>query len=98
MSKRKTFSREFKLEAVRMMESGKKQATEIARELGIPRSRLYLWREQLRKNGGEGAFPGHGRRAGQAAEFDALKRENERLHEENDILKKAARYFAKESS
>lgn len=81
-----------------MMDAGKKPATEIARELGIPRSRLYLWKEQLRKSGGEGAFPGRGKRVGQAAELDALKRENERLREENDILKKAARYFAKESS
>ena len=97
MSKRKIFSREFKLEALRSLDSGKKQATELARELGIPRSRLYAWRQQLRVGGESDAFPGHGRRTGKDAELAALKAENERLREDNEILKKAARYFAKES-
>lgn len=48
--------------------------------------------------GREDAFPGHGRRAGSEAEIARLRRENERLKEENVILKKAAVYFAKESS
>ena len=96
MTKRKTFSRAFKLEALRLLEKGEKKAADLARELGIPRNRLYKWQEQLQQSGGEGAFPGHGRQAGQAAELAALQRENERLREENDILKKAARYFAKE--
>jgi len=39
--KRQTFSREFKLEAVRLLERGDKPATQIAREIGIPRNRLY---------------------------------------------------------
>ena len=97
MSKRKIFSREFKLEALRSLDSGKKQATELARELGIPRSRLYAWRQQLQAGDASDAFPGHGRRAGKDAELAALKEENERLREDNEILKKAARYFAKES-
>lgn len=96
MSKRKIFTRAFKLEVIRALDSGTKQAAELARELGIPRNRLYKWRDQLKKDGEEGAFPGQGRRAGQTAEIAALQRENERLREENDILKKAARYFAKE--
>ncbi len=57
MSKRKIFSREFKLEALRALDSGKKQATELARELGIPRSRLYAWRQQLQAGGKSDAFP-----------------------------------------
>jgi transposase-like protein len=97
MSKRKIFSREFKLEALRSLDSGKKQATELARELGIPRSRLYAWRQQLQVKDASDVFPGHGRRAGKDAELAALKAENERLREDNEILKKAARYFAKES-
>lgn len=97
MSKRKTFTREFKLEAIRALDSGGKQATELARELGIPRNRLYKWRDQMKKDGKEGAFPGHGKHAGQAATIATLQRENERLREEVEILKKAARYFAKES-
>jgi transposase-like protein len=98
MTKRKTFSREFKLEAIRLMDSGQKKSTDLARELGIPRSRLYKWREQLQRDGKENAFPGTGRQAGSAAEIAKLQREIERMREEIDILKKAARYFAKESA
>ena len=97
MSKRKTFTREFKLEAVRALDSGSKQATDLARELGVPRNRLYKWREQLKAGGKDGAFPGYGKRTGQAAAIATLQRDNERLREEVEILKKAARYFAKES-
>jgi transposase-like protein len=96
MGKRKTFSREFKLEAIRAMESGKKQASDLARELGVPRNRLYKWRDQLQRDGQEGAFPGSGRQSGQAAELTALQREVDRLREENEILKKAAQFFARE--
>jgi len=96
MSKRKIFTREFKLEAIRALDTGTKQAAELARELGVPRNRLYKWRDQIKKDGQQGVFPGSGRRAGQAAEMATLQRENDRLREENEILKKAARYFAKE--
>lgn len=96
--KRQTFSREFKLEAVRLLERGDKPATQIAREIGIPRNRLYKWRDQLQAKGSAAAFPGHGRRSGSEARIATLERENERLREENEILKKAAQYFARESS
>lgn len=98
MTKRKTFTREFKLEVLRLLDSGEKKPADLARELGIPRNRLYKWREQLAVKGDDSAFPGSGRQRGQDAELTALKRENARLKEENEILKKAARYFAKESS
>ena len=97
MQKRQTFTREFKLEAVRLLERGDRPAAELARELGIKRNQLYKWQEQLSAKG-EAAFPGHGRRAqDQDAEIARLKRELERVKEERDILKKAAQYFAKES-
>ena len=91
-----TFTREFKLEAIRLMETSDRPAAEIARELGIPRNRLYKWRNQLAAKG-EQAFSGAGRpkRADQS-ELATLKQENERLKEENEILKKATAYFAKE--
>ena len=98
MKKRQTFTREFKLEAVRLLEHGDKPAADLARELGIKRNQLYKWQEQLTAKGEDGVFPGHGRRAGTEAELVVLKRENERLREENILLKKAAVYFAKESS
>jgi transposase len=98
MSKRRSYSREFKLEAVRLLKLGEKPAADLARELDVPRNQLYKWRDQLLSKDTDTAFPGHGRRRGSDAELARLKREVERLHEENEILKKAARYFARESS
>ena len=95
-SKRKTFTKEFKQEAVMLLEQGNKPPVEIARELGIRRNQLYKWQEQIKVKG-ETAFPGKGRRSGKDDALAKLKRENDRLKEENEILKKAARYFARES-
>ena len=94
MRKRRRFTQEFKLEAVRLLEAGARPAAEIARELGVPRNRLYKWQEQVR-NKGVGAFPGSGRGENND-ELARLRRELERVTEERDILKKAAAYFAKE--
>lgn len=96
MRHRKHFTREFKREAVRLLEQGQRPAAEIARELGIPRNRLYKWQAQLAKEGTT-AFPGSGRRAAPAEDLARLKRELARVTEERDILKKAAAYFARES-
>ena len=98
MKKRPSYTKEFKIEAVRLLERGEKSAAGLARELGIKRNQLYKWQEQLNAKGRDEAFPGHGRRAGPEAEVARLKREVARLEEENVILKKAAVYFAKESS
>jgi transposase-like protein len=95
MGKRKRFSREFKREAIRLLDAGQKPAADLARELEVRRNQLYKWKEQLMKHGG-GAFPGYGKRAGSADEAARLRRELERVKEERDILKKAAAYFAKE--
>lgn len=92
----KTYTREFKLEALRLMETSDRPAAEIARELGIPRNRLYKWKDQLVSKGDK-AFTGAGRPSqADQSELATLKQENERLKEENEILKKAAAYFAKE--
>ncbi|HEY1772651.1 MAG TPA: transposase [Gammaproteobacteria bacterium] len=98
MSKRPSYSREFKLEAVRLLKLGDKPAADLARELGVRRNQLYKWRDELQDKGTETAFPGHGRRRGADVELAKLKREVEQLREENEILKKAAKYFARESS
>jgi len=49
----KTFTREFKLEAVRLMETSGRASSEIAMELGIRRNQLYKWRDQLSLKGDE---------------------------------------------
>jgi transposase len=97
MTKRKTYTAEFKREAVRLLERGDRPGAAIARELGIRRNQLYKWQQEIGHQGA-GAFPGSGRRAGPEAEIARLRRELERVTEERDILKKAARYFAKEST
>lgn len=97
MSKQQRFSKEFKLEAVRLLESGDRPAAEVALDLGIRRNQLYKWREQFRDKG-ELAFSGKpGRRpSNQASEVARLRKELEQVKLERDILKKAAAYFAKE--
>lgn len=97
MVKYKRYSAEFKREAVRLLESGDKTATDVAVDLGIRRNQLYKWQRSLRKTG-PSAFPGSGRKpADQESEVARLKRELARVTEERDILKKAAAYFARES-
>lgn len=98
MKQRPSYSKEFKLEAVRLLERGEKSAADLARELGIRRNQLYKWQEQLNAKGKDDVFPGHGRRTGSEVEVARLRRENARLEEENTILKKAAMYFARGSS
>ncbi len=96
MNKRKTFSKEFKIEAVRQLELGDKPGTEIALNLGIRRNMLYKWKEQLSQHK-EGAFQGSGRRpTAQLDELARLKKELADVKMERDILKKAAAYFARD--
>lgn len=94
---RKTFSPEFKREAVRLLEQGDKESAQLARELGVRRNQLYKWQREVQAHGGQ-AFPGHGNRPLEKSGDNtaALKAENKQLREENEILKKAARYFARE--
>jgi len=92
---RQVFSVEFKREAVRLLEQGDKDGAQLARELGIKRNQLYKWKAEIDEYG-EAAFPGKGRRPKQESNTDALEKENARLREEIEILKKAAVYFAKE--
>ncbi|NOR69683.1 MAG: transposase [Methylomarinum sp.] len=93
----KTYTREFKVEAVRLMAESDKPSSELAAELGIRRNQLYKWKEQL-ENKGTDAFPstsGRPRKENQS-EMVTLRQENDRLKEEVEILKKAAAYFARE--
>ena len=98
MRERKEFSREFKLEVIRQLEEGRKNPADLARELGIRRNQLYKWKE-LKESAAGRPFPGSGHQArkGSATEEIArLRREVEQLRQENEILKKAAAFFARE--
>ena len=92
----KTYTKAFKEEAVRLLEREERPAAEIARELGIRRNQLYKWQAEMQKKG-DAAFGGRGRpKKADQSEMATLRQENERLKEENEILKKAAAYFAKD--
>jgi transposase-like protein len=95
--KRKRFTKEFKLEALRLLEQGNKSGAVLARELGVQRNQLYKWRREVQIKGENGAFKGSGRNAHKdnVSELTALKRQVARLEEENAILKKAEAYFSK---
>lgn len=99
--KRRSFTREFKLEAVRLVTDGKQSVSEVSQKLGIRPDMLRAWKRQV--EGGAGSsmkdvFRGHGKVPSQDEEVRRLRREVERLNQERDFLKKAAAYFAKEQS
>jgi len=99
MQVRQRYTKEFKLEAVRQLEEGIKPAAVVARELGVRRNQLYKWKNEVADKGSEAAFKGPGRRLssdGGNDETAALKRRVAALEEENHILKKAAKFFARE--
>lgn len=96
MRKREGHSREFKLEALRLWKESDKPAAQIARELGIKRTLLYRWKQQVEGKGNK-AFSGPGRpKAEEASEVSRLKQELKAVKEERDILKKAVAYFARD--
>ncbi len=90
-----TYSKEFKLEAIRLMNETDRPASQIAMELGIRRNQLYKWKEQMVKKGDvPSAKRGRPKKVDES-EVSQLRRENKRLREDNEILKKAAAYFAR---
>jgi len=92
---RRQFSREFKLEAVRQLDAGRRLA-EVARELGVHATVLRRWKDQVAVDAPT-AFPGNGRMREPEEEVRRLQRENAQLRAERDFLKQTAVFFAKES-
>jgi len=90
---KKTYSSEFKLEALRLLETTGKSAASLERELGIGQGNLSRWKRAQDKEG-EQAFPGHGRLTPEREHLKQLERENEILRQERDILKKAVAIFS----
>ena len=92
--KQRTYSKEFKVQACEMvLKEGIKHAV-VAERFGINKIMLYQWIDQYETHGEE-AFVGKGHQRSGDAELRKLRKENERLRMENEILKKAAAYFAK---
>lgn len=88
---RKQYTKEFKLEAVRLGE--KIGMTRAAHDLGVAKSVLYGWRKAA-LNEGTNAFRGHGKLTAIDDELRRLRQENKVLKMEREILKKATSFFA----
>ena len=95
VSKRKSYTREFKIETVKLVTDGGADVNQIAADMGIHPNTLYNWIRQLSARPTE-AFPGKGNMASEAEEIRQLKREVERLKMEREILKKAMAIFSKD--
>src|SRR3989304_4438371 len=93
---RRRFSREFKIEAVRLVTEGGRGIAETAREIGVNATVLGRWKQTL-ANDGEEAFPGKGRLAPLAEEVRRLERELKRVRRERDFLKETTAFFAREN-
>ena len=91
---RRRFTREFKLEAVRLVLQDGRTRREVAEELGINENLLGRWVKQLRADP-EQAFPGLGKLKERDKELEDLRRKNARLKGEISFLTRVSGYFAK---
>ena len=94
MPRRRRFDKQFKLEALQMVQESDRPIAEIARELGLHPNVLYKWRDQLLADP-DHAFPGKGNLKPEDAELRQLRRELDLVKEERDILKKALAVFSR---
>jgi transposase len=94
--KTRTYTGEFKIEAVSLLKRSGRTQAEIADALGISQTSLSRWKMELAEEG-ERAFPGRGRLAPEEERIRQLERENEILRQERDILKKAVTIFSQQS-
>lgn len=90
----RTYTKEFKEEAVALVQTSGKSMSQIARELGISDSVLSHWCQQAKKQGAE-AFPGSGHQTAQEEEIRRLRRELALAQQERDILKKTIAIFSR---
>jgi transposase len=93
---RRKFSREFKLEAVRLVKDRGVAVAQAARDLDLHDNVLRKWIRQFADDPRH-AFPGHGQMKPEQLEIERLRKEVAKLKAERDILKKAAAYFAREA-
>lgn len=96
MKSRRQFSKEFKLEAVKLVKERGVSVMQACRDLDIHENVLRKWVRQSTQDPQQ-AFPGHGVMKPEQAELEKLRKEVAKLRMERDILKKAAAFFAKES-
>lgn len=96
-TKRRKYSKEFKMEAIRLFENGERSVSEVERELGITAGLLWKWREELnRLPKKEEAFPGNGKLRDTEAYIRKLEREIAILREDKEILKKVLNIYSED--
>jgi len=93
--KRKYYSKQFKIDAVKLVTEQGYKVSEAARNLGNHHSSLRRWKKQFETDGNQ-AFPGKGHMIPEKEELYRLRKENQRLRMEREILKKATAFFANE--
>jgi len=93
---RRTFSAEFKKSAVEMVISGGKRLQDVARELGVQGAMLSKWKSDYLKYE-EQSFPGRGNMMDKDNELRQLRSELTKVKEERDILKKAIKFFSRDT-
>ena len=94
---RRSYTPEFKAQAVKLVTEHGYSIAEAARSLGICENLIRNWKQALLDKG-EHAFPGNGNLSPFEEEVRRLRAENKRLLAERDILKKAAAFFAREAT
>ena len=94
---RRKFSREFMVEAVKLIRERGVSVAQAGRDLGVHENVLRKWVKEFGSDPQQ-AFPGHGQMKPEQLEIERLRREVTKLKAERDILKKAAAYFAKEAT
>jgi transposase len=93
---RRSFTKEFKLEAVKLIKERGVSVAQASQDLGVHQTQLRSWAKDFVSDPQQ-AFPGRGQMKPEQLEIERLRREVIKLKAERDILKKAAAYFAKES-
>ena len=93
---RRTYTPEFKAEAVKLVTEQGYSVAEAARSLGLSENLIRSWKQAFQAKGDQ-AFPGQGQFSPFEEENRRLRAENQRLLAERDILKKAAAFFVKEA-
>jgi transposase len=96
-SKRRTFDPETKMAVVKEVVEKGRSGAQVAREYGVPESSVYKWVRQYRTHP-QDTFPGSGVLSRDTAQTIRLRREVKRLEAENEFLKNAAAYFARQKA
>ena len=96
MSQRKKYSKEFKIDAINLVQEQGYSCSEAAKSLDIPYDHLNRWIRESKKLDNNEAFRGNGKLSAEQLEIRQLKEENRRLKMEKEILKKASAFFDQE--